>query len=292
MRFRYLIEQIYQRPWYITTDAHRAIQKTFQAAVARRGGIGVQDDDESDEDAVRRWDASGIPLSDMINTRRPMQMKDGIACIHVLGPMARGMTKFERVCGATGHEQITTEVNAAVIGGARGILMSMDTPGGTVNGTPEVAELVSETAQKIPVVVHSADTIASGGFYIAAGATRIVTTPSAVVGSIGVVVPFVDFSEQMAKDGLVGDPITNKEGDLKGAGWITGSLTDAQRAHYQREVDGMFAEFRDHVLAHRDVPSWAMRGQTMTGHDAVAANLVDEFGDEQHAMNVLRGLIG
>jgi signal peptide peptidase SppA len=296
MRFRYLIEQIYHRPWFMTASGYAALRQTFEAALRRRSPISSSGSalasEETEQEMLKRFDDTGIKLSDMVNTRQPMNIgPDGVARIHILGPMARNLSNLERACGATGFEQIQADIRTAVSCGARGLLLVIDSGGGTVNGTPETAALVAEVATSLPVVVSTADVIGSGAYYIAAGATRIYATPSAMVGSIGVVMPWVDFSEAMKMEGLVGQPITNKEGDLKGAGWITGTFTPAQRANAQEEVDAMFADFRDHVLSHRNIPASAMRGQTLSGRAALDANLIDAFGDESAARAALLSLL-
>ena len=132
--------------------------------------------------------------------------------------------------------------------------------------------------------------MASAAYYLAAGADAIVASPSAEVGSIGVYIPWMDYSQQLAAEGLKADPIVNKEGDLKALGF-TGSLSAEQRAYLQTRVDDDFADFKAHVLKHRDVSPEAMRGQTLSGKQALATNLIDAEGDEADARALLTKLI-
>jgi signal peptide peptidase SppA len=282
MRHLHLLETIYRKPWFITAAGHATIRQVFETHVARTGGLEARAD--SGQDVAKRYG-----LTDFVNVRKPMSLdRDGIATIDVLGPLARGLTNIEKACGATGFEELADDLTAA-FGSARGILLRGNTPGGTVNGTPEVAQMIAESP--IPVVAFTADMIASGGYYLSAGASRIIGTPSSAIGSIGVLYPWVDFKEQLKMLGLVGDPITNKEGDLKGLGF-TGELTSVQRAFLEGEAQTLFDRFKAHVIAHRDVPDDAMRGQVLQGPEALAANLVDELGDEARARDVLKSLVG
>jgi ClpP class serine protease len=132
--------------------------------------------------------------------------------------------------------------------------------------------------------------MASAAYYLAAGATAIVASASAEVGSIGVYIPWVDASVAIAAQGLRPDPIVNTGGDLKAIGF-GGTLTAEQRAHLQARVDEDFAAFKAHIRDYRDVPDSAMRGQTVSGPAAHASNLIDLQGDESAARTLLLSLI-
>jgi capsid assembly protease len=282
MRYLHLLETIYRKPWFITAAGHATIRQVFETHIARTGGLAARAD--SGQEVAKRYG-----LEDFVNVRQKMAIdREGIATIDVLGPLARGLTNIEKACGATGFEELADDLTAA-FGNARGILLKGNTPGGTVNGTPEVARMIGESP--IPIVGFSADMVASGGMYLFAGCRRIVGTPSSCFGSVGVLYPWVDFKEELKMMGLAGNPVTNKEGDLKGLGF-TGELTPAQRDFLEGEAQTLFDRFRAHVLSYREVPEDAMRGQVLQGPEARAANLVDELGDEARAREVLKQLIG
>lgn len=286
MRFQHLLEQVYFHPWFITTAGHATIQSLIAGRTSARMG-----DSESDQDIINRMDSQGIRLSDMVNTRPDMTFDaDRIAHIHIFGAVAKNLTKLERACGATGFEQIRQDLADAVQGGARGILLHIDCPGGTVNGTPETAKLIAELNQRIPIVAYG-DLICSAAYYMAAGCTAIVAPPSASIGSIGVLIPWVDFAEQMKMVGLVPNPITNKEGDLKATGF-RGVLNETETAFMQERADKMFADFKGHVLTYRQIPDTAMRGQWFSGADLLTTNLVDAIGEEPEALALLRSKLG
>lgn len=272
MRFAHLYEQIYLRPWFITASAHHTIRALFERhALAPRG-----------ED--------GLDLSLFVNPRRPLAIdEDGIATIHVQGPIGKNLSQLEQSCGATGIEQIRSDYAEARTAGARGLLLHIDSPGGTITGVPELAQLIA--AKPIPTVAYTEDLMASAAYYLAAGADAIVATPSASVGSIGVYIPWVDSSVAIAAQGLKPDPIVNTGGDLKALGF-SGTLTAEQRAYLQEEVDQDFEVFKNHVLAFRPgIPADAMRGQTLSGHAAHAAGLIDHLGSLETAKTKLREII-
>lgn len=271
MRFAQIQEQIYCRPWFITSAAHFTIRQLFENHLARHGFTARAD---------------GTDFADFANARRPMVVDgEGIATIHVFGPLGKNLSKVEKACGATSFEDVQSELalaNANPL--VRGILLHVDSPGGTVQGTPETASLIAESSA--PVVAYTDGMMASAAYYLSAGAEKIVATPSADVGSIGVYIPWVDHSAQYAAEGLKPDPIVNTGGDLKALGF-GGTLTEAQRAYLQEQVDRDFAAFQAHIAAHRAVDPAAMRGQTLSADQAVSSNLVDFIGSLAEARALL-----
>lgn len=266
MRFAHLIEQIYHRPWFITPEAHAAMASVFEHHIANpRSEI--------------------VNITDLMSQRKPLEIDgDGIATIHAFGPLGKGLSKLEQSCGATSFEQIRDDHAQALADGARGILLHVDSPGGTVTGTPEIAALIA--SKPVPTVAYTEDVMASAAYYIAAGADAIVASQSADVGSIGVYIPWVDRSEAYTRQGMKPDPIVNTGGDLKATGF-GGRLSDAQRAYLQESVDRDFAEFKAHVLRYRNVAEFAMRGQTMGGAYALGAGLINKIGNMDAAKQTL-----
>jgi signal peptide peptidase SppA len=271
MRFTHLAEQIYHRPWFITAEAHAAIRTVFERAMSS----GLLDS---------RLEESS--LLDMFPKRRPLAIDDatGIASIHIMGPLGKNLSKIEQSCGATGFEQVRADYAKALEKGARGLLLDFDSPGGTITGTPELANLIA--SKPLPTVAYTEDMMASAAYYLASGADVIVASPSASVGSIGVYIPWMDTSAAYERAGYKPDPITNTGGDLKAIGF-GGKLSDAQRAHLQEEVDEDFDNFQAHIRQHRDVPDSAMRGQVMSGRKALESNLVDRIGERDEAFAAL-----
>jgi signal peptide peptidase SppA len=268
MRFAHLIEQVYFQPWYITPQAHAVIHRLLQAHLTTKAG--------------------DLGLGDLVNQRRPLSIDAaGFATIHILGPLGKNLSNLEKACGCTSFEDIRADLEQAIALRARGILLDVDSPGGTVQGTPETAAALA--AAPLPVVAYSENTMASCAYYLAASAKAIVASPSAWIGSIGVFIPWVDYAEQFAALGLKPDPIVNEGGDLKTVGF-TGRLNATEREYLQAVVDDHFAQFRDHVLAYRAVPATAMRGQCFAGYNALGANLVDLIGEKAAAYAELQRL--
>lgn len=280
MRFQHIIEQVYFHPWFITPAAHLAIHAILES----RYGI---------MPAGEHKPGAPLPRADLIDdmmvARRPMAIdREGIASIHVFGPLGRGLSKLEKSCGATDFADVQADIREAVAKGARGILLEVNSPGGTVSGTPETARLVA--TKQIPTVVFVDDLMASAAYYIGAGADAIVAEESAYVGSIGVYIPWMDYSDRIRALGYKPAPIVNEGGDLKAIGF-GGALTDVQRTYLQDMVNSDFATFKAHVRSFREVPDSAMRGQILKGQAALDSALIDQIGDRAAAVEKLRALI-
>lgn len=285
MNFQRIVEQVYFRPWYITRSGHASVRRLLESRLL--GKRMSKMDTENDDDIINRMDNGDIKLSDMVNTRPALSFDaDRIAHIHIFGPLGPKLSKIERACGATGYEQLQADFVAATAGGARGVLLHVDSPGGTVAGCAETARALAELNSRIPVIAHG-DLIASAAYYVAAGCTQIVMSESGDAGSIGVLIPYVDTSAELEELGLKPDPIVNSGGDLKALGH-RGFLNDTEREYLQHEVDRMFQAFRSHVLQFRGIPDEAMRGQTLGGQEMLSSHLADAIGTESFALELLR----
>lgn len=277
MKFLRIAEQVHHRPWFITPAAHGALARVLDSALAESSFTTRSAEDLTAE------------LGALIPARRPLAIDaEGIASIHILGPLGKGLSRLEESCGATSFETIRADLAAAQAQGARGILLEIDSPGGTITGTPETAAAIAR--KTLPTVVYTEGDLCSAAYYLGAGANAIVASPSATVGSIGVYIPWMDTSARYEAAGVKPDPIVNTGGDLKAAGF-GGRLSEAQRAHLQEQVDQDFDAFKGHILAHRAVPATAMRGQTLSGQAALAANLIDALGERDTALATLRTLL-
>ncbi len=265
MRYTHLIDAVYRHPWNVTPGGWLAVHELLQS---------------------RLLQAENLDISAFVNPRPDLEIdENGIAHVHVTGVLGKNLSAIERSCGNTGYEQLDAEITDAVQAGAHGILLHVNSPGGAATGNIETARMVA--AAGIPVVAWVDALAASAAYAIAAGASRIVAAPSAQLGSIGTILPLVDTSGQWEQRGWKPAYITHTGGDLKDATWPP-SFSEGHRAHLQEMVDDFFGQFRDHVLAHREVPPSAMRGQTLIAEKARAANLIDRVGTWADACDELR----
>jgi len=151
------------------------------------------------------------------------------------------------------------------------ILIDISSPGGTVTGVEEVGMMLAQS--KKATVAFTETEMASAAYWIGSQADRVVATPSATVGSIGVYMAFADVSKAYESMGVKMEVI--KSGTLKGAGIEGTSLSEAQRADLQEQVNAIHADFRSAVKGKRSsVSDSDMEGQVFSGRKAASKGLV------------------
>jgi ClpP class serine protease len=138
-----------------------------------------------------------------------------------------------------------------------------------------------------PVYAFSSGLMCSAAYWIASQARAIYATPSAQVGSIGVVQAVIDNSAALDKAGLKVEVFS--VGKYKAMGAPGTPLTDDQRELIQSNLAEIAAEFHDAVLSRgRAIPAEAMEGQTFSGKQAQRHNLAGMVSDRADAMRRLR----
>jgi signal peptide peptidase SppA len=221
------------------------------------------------------------------------EIRDGIAEIAIHGTMARRPNDLTRwLTEATDTEQVLEAVRlAAADDSIESILLDIDSPGGSVAGVPELAEAVAEASRRKPIYAWTGGRMASAAYWIASQADGIFASPSARVGSIGVVVPFLDRSKAMEKDGLKMEVFAS--GKYKAAGMPGVSLTDEQRASIQADVEELFGDFKSAVLAKgRKISEESMQGQMFSARQASARNLSRVEKNKEAVRRKLKAMTG
>lgn len=171
-------------------------------------------------------------------------------------------------------------------GGTRAVVLDIDSPGGGATASEALYLAVRRLAEAKPVVAWFRGTGASGAYFIACGATRVVAFPSAIVGSIGVISVRPMLAEVLRRLGA--SVLITKTGPFKdlGAPWRDPSEED--RAKEQRLVDAVFRRFAGAVREARGLDEEALArvttGEVWLGVEAQELGLVDAVGDEDDAI--------
>lgn len=281
MRYEHILRATYCEPWLITASAHAAVRAIVEAHLVRPGVLAAKREPG--------MDACG----NAIEVEQMEVSENGIAHIPVGGVMARGVSSFERGSGVVDTEDVMRDLEEADSDdNVLGILLHVDSPGGLVNGTPELAAAVASTRKAC--FAYTPSIMASAAYYVSAGADAIYAAPSANVGSIGVYMPVLDESLAYAMHGYKVELI--KSGDMKGAGFPGTSLSFEQRKELQDHVDSFGAEFREWVQMGRGrITDADMRGQTFMAKDALERGFIDGIAssaDEVEQLLLARALGG
>jgi signal peptide peptidase SppA len=269
MRLQHIAEQIYHQPWLITSTGHRSVQNLFESKLAKACQFEASDDGEE-------YDSPFI-----VQRGKPSLDANGIGRVYIKGVIGQGLSRIEKSCGNTDTKDVTVEIKALVEQGAKALFICVDSPGGMITGTPELADFISNVAAEIPVYIFCDSQLCSAAYWFAAGVTKILSTDSAEIGSIGVYFPWIDQSALWDKQGIKSDPIVNEGGVYKGIG-LGPSLTPEQREELQAKVNRVFGLFKTFVTTMRAlngavVPDTACQGQTFFGIDAFSSGLVDQI---------------
>lgn len=206
---------------------------------------------------------------------------NGVAVISIVGELVNRGSWMDAWSGLTSYAGIANDLQAALADDeVEGIVLDIDSPGGEAAGAMETAALVRKASSVKPVTAFVNGAAASAAYAIASGAPRIVVTPSATLGSIGVVLLHLDRSERMAKDGL--KPTLIKKGAYKTDGTSLEPLAAEARARIDSLLDVVYGLFASTVAAHRPALNLeavkATEAGLYIGQQAIDAGLADEIG--------------
>jgi len=218
-----------------------------------------------------------------------LSVEDGVGVVAMCGPMIRNPDLLSQILfNATDTEEITAAVReAANRPDIEAVFLDIDSPGGTVTGTPELAQAVADAGKQKPVYAFSSGLMCSAAYWVASQAQAIYVTTSARVGSIGVIQPIIDDSEAFKNAGLKVEVFA--AGKFKSIGMPGVPLTDSQRECIQSNIAETAQDFHAAVLARgRKIPSEAMEGQDFSGKQAQRMNLAGVVQDRAEAMQRLR----
>lgn len=198
-----------------------------------------------------------------------------IAVVALRGILMKGQSSL----GGTSTVQLRRDIRQAVADPAiGGILLHVDSPGGTVAGTADLAADVRAAAKVKPTWSYIEDLGASAAYWVASQATKVIANaPTALVGSIGTLQVVTDTSEANSRAGI--RTLVFSTGLLKGLGTPGAPVTDEQAAHLQSLIDAVQVAFDQDVKRGRGLMSAELaavrHGGVMLAPAAEAASLID-----------------
>lgn len=177
----------------------------------------------------------------------------------------------------------------------QGIILRIDSPGGAVAPSQEIFREVMKARESGKVVYASLGSLAaSGGYYIASPAAKIIANPGTLTGSIGVIMAFSNMEQLMEKIGLRAEVI--KSGQFKDAGSPVRPMSKKERQLLQGVVDDVHQQFVEAVAEGRNLPIEQVKtladGRIFTGRQALEHQLVDRLGGLQDAIDLLGEHLG
>src|SRR5256712_6618186 len=178
----------------------------------------------------------------------------------------------------------------------KAILLNIDSPGGGVAVSQEIYAEIKRLREKKDktIIAYLSSTGASGAYYVACAANKIVANPGTIVGSIGVIAEWVNYAD-LLEWAKVKD-VVFKTGEFKDTGSPSRPLTDNERKYFQGLIDDMYVQFLEAVSAGRKLDLQEVRsiadGRVFTGRDAKERKLIDEIGNFQDAVDLTAKMAG
>lgn len=222
-----------------------------------------------------------------LRNARSVTVRDGVAVVPVVGPLFRRANLFTMISGATSFDILARDLTTALTDSqVRAVLLSIDSPGGTVNGTNEFAKMVRRavTEGDKPVIAYVGGQGASAAYWIASAAGQIFADETAELGSIGVVAGLLKSKDPRVIE-FVSSQSPRKRPDPE---------SDEGRVQLQGLVDGLAQIFIDTVAANRGtdperVASEFGQGGVLLGAEAVRVGMADGIATEEQIISRLAG---
>lgn len=251
-------------PWAIVPESLREIQEIY--ATHLKG---------------EKIDIAGVEARvghKLANEPQSYTVRDGgIAVLSIDGPIAPKANLFTQISGGASAQVLTRQVEMAMADSrVKGLVLAIDSPGGSVFGTPELAAAVYRAAQVKPVATVSEATIASAAYWVgSAGNAVYLSGPTVEAGSIGI------YSRMRLSEASAGT-VEFVRGKYKRGG-INGEAPSAEfMADFEGKLDHLYSVFVDTVAMQRGVSTEAVLdgmadGRVFIGQNAINVGLADGF---------------
>ena len=169
----------------------------------------------------------------------------------------------------------------------KSLLVDIDSPGGTVSGSDVLHRSIERVARQKPVVAFVRGMGASGGYHLCCAAHQVYAMPSALVGSIGVILVHPVAENLMGRLGV--NLVVYKSGEYKDIAGFWRNPTEQEATKMQKLSDEAYNDFINVVARGRKMPPNAVRelatGEVMFSRQAREAGLIDHIGDFDDALN-------
>ncbi len=219
---------------------------------------------------------------------RPYELSDGIAYFSLSGVMTKAPTSWD---SGTSTSRMRRAIRLASNDeDVKAILIKIDSPGGSVAGTKELADDVAAAAKQKTVYGYIEDLGCSAAYWVGSQCSKLYANATAIVGSIGTLLVLYDYSAMTEEAGI--ECLVFATGELKGAGAFGSKVTPAQRDKFQALVNDLNSHFLAGVARGRKLPKSKVKdladGGTHVGQAAADLGLIDEIASWEDVVNRLR----
>lgn len=226
---------------------------------------------------------------------RLLTIEDGMATISIKGPLVNSDSPWLEVFGLTGYPEIREALLAAAVDSSvYQILLDVESGGGSVSGCPDTASMIRAINDKVKPVTTYADFMASAAYWLGCSAGQVYAGKASMVGSIGVIATFKEYTEANKMEGVTVTVI--RAGKEKALANSNEKLTPKAEAQLQAMVNASYGVFVEHVSEMRGVSYLVADkkmadGQEFIGKDAVDVGLIDGVMSFDAVVTDLKGKI-
>lgn len=219
-----------------------------------------------------------------------LQVVGRMAIIPVHGVLVARRGTINAACEElVSYERLRTQITAALNHEfVEEIVLDFHTGGGHAMGCKELADFIRASTATKPITALVNFAAYSAGYFLAAACSRIVCSPTAGVGSIGVIIETFEVSRMEEEAGIVFN--TFFRGDHKNDGSPHEPITDQAVAEINHKLDVHYTVFTDAIAAYRAMSTdevVATQARLYTAEDALAAKLIDEIAPAQDAVDAI-----
>lgn len=247
---------------------------------------------DSDDEALYSSVSMREYLGQMRLLHKPKKKEKNVAIVVAAGEILDGTQPPGTVGGDSTAALLRTAMSDESV---QAVVLRVDSPGGSAFASEVIANEIEALQQAgKPVVASMSSVAASGGYWISAGADKIIASPSTVTGSIGVVGMIPTFQRSLEVVGVATDGVATTP--WAGALRLDREMSDASKQMVQMLVENVYDDFISRVAEHRGLDKQTVdsigQGQVWTGADALDNGLVDQLGGLDEAVAVAAELVG
>lgn len=275
-RYAHLVSFAISQPWALTPDMVQIIAGIFGRRLAGKG---------SDPEAIEAAVAA--------RRDNPQPRRGNVGIIPVYGVLAPRANMISEASGGTSYEKLGAQLREAMArDDIKTIVLDVDSPGGSVAGATEFAAQLRAARAIKPIIAVANHKMASAAYWLGANATKVYASPSAQVGSIGVLTIHEDLSAALAREGITRTILS--AGKYKAQIHDSAPLSDEGRAYLEGMLANSYGRFVGDVAKGRGVSVAAVKGGYGEGHvldadDALAAGMVDKIATLDDTVASLTG---
>ena len=228
----------------------------------------------------------GIPVGEL----ETHQTEAGTLIIPISGMLMRNASSM----GGTSTTMVKKTLrNAMSDESVKAVLLHIDSPGGHVNGTDDVAQAVKAFGAHKPIFSHVDGNMASAAYWIGSGVHSVSASRMSSIGSLGTVLTVQDFSKKFEKEGITTHVIST--GKFKGMGEPGSEITKDQLKFLQNRVNALNEFFMSAVQESRGMDSETVAdlfdGSFMLAGEAISKGLIDEVKSFEQALADIEAMI-